>query len=487
LKQFNKPTTRHDAAAQSSLKRYTELGAAQDLTAANPRSNLNPLRLNRFNQAKKQTPARRRTVTTQISGYRATIAVAMSNYIEAGSIIALATSLSLWQEHFHLSNRAVGLAAAISANAFGAAIGAMIGGPLGDKYGRKFIYTYDLLAYMLGTAFVVFASAPWMLFTGIVITGIAVGAGVPVAWTYIAEEAPTEGRAKHVGTAQLAWSLGPLVGFILATAMVPMGLMGSRIIFAHLFVIAFITWWVRRGLAESDVWKESNAKQLAAGRKRRGLKELVSRPQNRRALVFLFLVYGMWNLWASQAGIFMPRIYETAGVSSAIQQNLLQVLVWGLTVLTTFFGFMRYGDRVSRRALYGAGAVLAVVACGLLVFAPGTMPVLIAFAAIWGVSAGIGAQAFYALWTAELFATVYRASAQGVLFFAVRIACGLISYALPTLLATRGVGFVGSLMMGFLAVGLVVGLIWAPDTQGKSLKQIEAERYGHDHDLAGVN
>lgn len=118
----------------------------------------------------------------------------------------------------------------------------MIGGPLGDRYVRKFIYTYDLILYMLGTLLVVFAAAPWMLLVGVVLTGIAVGAGVPVAWTYIAEQAPEGQRARHVGTAQLAWSLGPAVVFAIATALVPLGLLGSRIIFAHLFVIAFITW-----------------------------------------------------------------------------------------------------------------------------------------------------------------------------------------------------------------------------------------------------
>ncbi len=32
------------------------------------------------------------------TGWRATISVAMSNYIEAGSIIAIATSLTFWQD-----------------------------------------------------------------------------------------------------------------------------------------------------------------------------------------------------------------------------------------------------------------------------------------------------------------------------------------------------------------------------------------------------
>lgn len=416
--------------------------------------------------------------TSSLHGYRATVAVAMSNYIEAGSIIALATSLSLWQDRFGLDNQTVGLVAAVSANAFGAAVGAMIGGPLGDRYGRKFIYTYDLILYMVGTAFVVFAQAPWMLGLGVVLTGVAVGAGVPVAWTYIAEEAPERHRARHVGTAQLAWSLGPFLVYSLATALVPMGLLGSRIVFGHLFVIAFITWWVRRGLAESEVWKESDRERKAAGAKVRGLRELVSLPVNVKALAFLFGVYALWNTVAGQMGIFMPRVYETAGVTSSVEQNLLQVLLWGLTVAATYLGFMRYGDRVSQRLLYAVGAVLGIAAWVLLVFAHVTTPVLILFAVLWGVSAGIGAQAFYALWTAELFATTYRASAQGVLFFAARIAVGLLSYGFPVLLAERGVPFVGVIMLVMLGAALVIGVLWTPRTAGRTLREIEAERYG---------
>lgn len=419
--------------------------------------------------------------TTKLGGWKATIAVSMSNYIEAGSIIALATSLGLWQEYFGFTNLAVGLVAALSANAFGAAVGALIGGPLGDRYGRKFIYTYDLILYMIGTAFVVFAVAPWMLFLGVILTGIAVGAGVPVAWTYIAEEAPPENRAKHVGTAQFAWSLAPALVFLFATFVVPLGLMGSRIIFAHLFVIAFITWWVRRGLSESQTWKKSNEERqasAAAGIKHRGFWELISNKTNVKALLFLIGVYALWNTVAGQMGIFMPRVYETAGVESATQQNLLQVLLWSLTVLATYFGFMKYGDRMSRRVLYAIGAILGIAAWLLLVFAHVTMPILILFAALWGISAGIGAQAFYALWAAEMFATRYRASAQGVLFFVARIMVGLLSYWFPTLLASHGVPFVGMIMIGLLVAALIIGFVGAPNTRGKSLEQIEVERYG---------
>ena len=412
------------------------------------------------------------------TGWKATVSVAMSNYIEAGSIIAIATSLGFWQERFGIGNFTVGLLAAISANAFGAALGAIIGGPLCDRFGRKFIYTYDLLLYMLGVLLAVFAQNVLMLGVAFVLTGIAVGAGVPASWTYIAEEAPADGRAKHVGMAQLAWSVGPVVGFLLAVVLAPLGLLGSRIIFAHLFVVAFIVWYIRQGLHESTIWSDERHQTAGGQAPRTGLVELFSKAVNVKALIFLFGIYGFWGICAGQMGIFMPRVYATAGVSSHVEQNLLQVLLWGCTVLATWFGFMRYGDRVSRRVLYTAGAALGILAWILLVFAEVTLPVLLLFAVCWGVSAGIGAQAFYSVWASELFATRYRASAQGVLFFAARVAIGLLSYFFPTMLASQGVPAVGLLMIGLLAVALLVGAVWAPNTQGKSLREIEVERYG---------
>src|SRR5690349_17405630 len=416
------------------------------------------------------------------TGWRATIAVAMSNYIEAGSIIAIATSLGFWQAEFGISNFAVGLLAALSANAFGAAIGAALGGPLCDRFGRKAIYTYDLLVYMAGVLLAAFAMNFTMLLAAFIITGIAVGAGVPASWTYIAEQAPSNERAKHVGTAQLAWSVGPFIGFALAAALAPLELLGSRIIFVHLFVVAAIVWWIRQGLAESQIWTDEavhESRELQSSVGSRGVRGLFSRKVNITALLFLGGIYLFWNTVAGQAGIFMPRVYDTAGLHSPVQQNLLQVLVWGCTVAATYFGFMRYADRVSQRGLYVGGAALGIVGWIVLVaFTDGGVPTMLIFAVLWGISSGLGAQAFYSLWTSELFATPYRASAQGVMFFAVRTATGLLSYFFPTLLAATGLTTVGILLVGLLTVALIIGAVWAPKTQGKSLQQIESERYG---------
>lgn len=114
------------------------------------------------------------------TGWVATIAIAMANYIEAGSIIAAASSLSLWQAYLNIDNMQIGLLSALSANALGAAIGALIGGPITDKLGRKFIFKYDLILYMLGILAIILSFNFSMLLIGTIVVGIAVGIGVDV-------------------------------------------------------------------------------------------------------------------------------------------------------------------------------------------------------------------------------------------------------------------------------------------------------------------
>ncbi|WP_299090598.1 MFS transporter [uncultured Metabacillus sp.] len=414
-------------------------------------------------------------------GMKSTITVAMSNYLEAGSIVAGAGGLTLWMEYLNLDDFKLGLLGALSANGFGAAIGALIGGILVDKFGRKLIYKYDLLVYMLGVLLITFSFNFPMLLIGYIITGIAVGAAIPAAWTYIAEEAPDNERAARVGFGQLAWSIGPAVSLLLSVALAPLGLLGSRIIFAQLFVIALITWILQQQINESTIWeeeKQKEAKMKASGQKAENpIKELFTIKANRQAITLLLGIYVFWNLVAGVMGYFMPYIYETVGGLSAAQANLLQAFLWVLTVASTYFVFIKLGDKVSRKALYTVGAAMGIIAWAVLSLGSMGYAELFIFVILWGVAAGFGAQAFYGLWASELFHTKYRAKAQGFLFCIARIAVGLISLAVPTMISLLGFKISGLIMIGFLVIAAVIGFVMAPETRGKSLKQIEQERY----------
>lgn len=69
---------------------------------------------------------------TEVSAWKKTIIAAMTSYIDAGSIVAGAAGLSMWQAYLGMDGFQMGLLAALSSNAASAAVGALIGGRLCD-------------------------------------------------------------------------------------------------------------------------------------------------------------------------------------------------------------------------------------------------------------------------------------------------------------------------------------------------------------------
>ncbi|EGP9981229.1 MFS transporter [Listeria monocytogenes] len=411
---------------------------------------------------------------------KGTIAVSLTNYLDSGCIVAGASGLTLWATQFGLSSFAVGLLGAVSANAFGSAIGALIGGHLADKYGRKFIYTYNMLVYMLGVTIIMFAMNFPMLLIGFLITGLSVGAGVPASWTYISEMADPSIRARNIGISQFAWSCGPAIIFTLGIIVSPLGLLGNRLLFLSLLIVAFVAWQLQRKLEESKDWEAEQVKMKESGnRLEHPFKTAFSSMVNVKSVLFLVGVYLFWNLVAGAMGFFMPFVYETVGGLSNTQANLLQAVLWILTAASTYFGFAKFGDRVSHRGLFFVGALMAVASWVVLTFVGMSWVGLWTFVILWGISAGIGAQAFYALWSTELFPTKYRGGVQGVMFFLVRGSTGVWSIIFPVILANLGFTVAGTIMIGLLTVSLLIGVIWAPKTRGRSLDDITKERYGN--------
>ncbi|EAD8866720.1 MFS transporter [Listeria monocytogenes] len=411
---------------------------------------------------------------------KGTIAVSLTNYLDSGCIVAGASGLTLWATQFGLSSFAVGLLGAVSANAFGSAIGALIGGHLADKYGRKFIYTYNMLVYMLGVTIIMFAMNFPMLLIGFLVTGLSVGAGVPASWTYISEMADPSIRARNIGISQFACSCGPAIIFTLGIIVSPLGLLGNRLLFLSLLIVAFVAWQLQRKLEESKDWEAEQVKMKESGnRLEHPFKTAFSSMVNVKSVLFLVGVYLFWNLVAGAMGFFMPFVYETVGGLSNTQANLLQAVLWILTAASTYFGFAKFGDRVSHRGLFFVGALMAVASWVVLTFVGMSWVGLWTFVILWGISAGIGAQAFYALWSTELFPTKYRGGVQGVMFFLVRGSTGVWSIVFPVILANLGFTVAGTIMIGLLTVSLLIGVIWAPKTRGRSLDDITKERYGN--------
>ena len=434
-----------------------------------------------------------------------TIAVSLTNYLDAGAIVAGASGLTLWQKYLGLSELHLGWLNFISANCLGAALGAIIGGVLADKYGRKFIYTYNLLVYMAGVLLILCSVNFPMLLAGFLITGISVGIGVPASWTYISESSEINKRGRNICISQMSWGFGPMIILLLGMFFAPGGYLfswvealahaiggeelagdalnvfSSRVVFLSLLIVAFIAWNLQRKLDESDEWKATREAAKAKGEDTGLLHAfgvLFSNKTAVKTVCFLASIYLTWNLVASVMGFFQPHIYETAGGVSNEQANMLSCVGWAIVVAITF-GLSFLIDKLPHKLFYVLGLIAALATWFVIISGVNGMGGLWAFSILWGINGGLSVQIFYALWGSELFPAKFRAGAQGLMFFIVRGLSAIWGLVFTYIYGENGEGFTlaAYCMIALLLISLIVGVIGAPNTRGKSLEQITKERY----------
>ncbi|MFI1853076.1 MFS transporter [Streptomyces sp. NPDC020480] len=407
----------------------------------------------------------------------------MASYLDAGSIVALGAGLALFQDELNLSDSGltgVGALAAIGPNAIGAAVGAFIGGRLGDKLGRKRIYQWDLLVYAAAILLIALAVNPAMLFIGTFVVGVAVGADVPTSLALVGEFSPARARGKLLGFTQVAWNVGPLIVLLLAFALSPLDLLGIRIVFLHLFVVALITWALRRGMTESAVWKAAASKAGKAGEgaaaAAAGVRQLF-RGAHLKALLWTGSFYLFWNLAAGTAGLFTPYMVKNLGAGGQGTSVALSCAGFGVGIAATVLVFMPLTDRDhrTRRMLWAVGAVMQIIAYALFLWFPFTVPTILLNTFLFGVGAAIAGEAVYKTFSQELFPTMLRGTAQGFTFGTARTCLGIWSYFVPHL-ADSGITTIAALLTTFLVISGGIGYFFMPDTAGKSLDAIEAER-----------
>lgn len=442
------------------------------------------------------------------SSLKSTIAVSLTNYLDAGAIVAGASGLTLWQKYLGLSELHLGWLNFISANCLGAALGAIIGGFLADKYGRKFIYTYNLIVYMVGVLLIMCSVNFPMLLFGFLVTGISVGIGVPASWTYISESSENDRRGRNICISQMSWGFGPMIILLLGMFFAPDGYLftwvealghavggaelteealnvfSSRVVFLSLFIVAFIAWNMQRKLEESHDWKASRDAVKAKGEDTGLLHAFAVLFSNKTAVktvCFLATIYLTWNLVASVMGFFQPHIYETAGGVSNEQANMLSCVGWAIVVAITFV-LSFFIDKLPHKLFYILGLVAALATWLVIIAGVNGIGSLWTFSILWGINGGLSVQIFYALWGSELFPAKFRAGAQGLMFFIVRGLSAIWGLVFTYIYGEQGEGFsiAAYCMIALLLISLVVGVIGAPNTRGKSLEQITKERYGSD-------
>src|SRR5947199_5086319 len=158
----------------------------------------------------------------------------------------------------------------IAVTLLGWGFGGIAGGILADYIGRKRTLIYSILAYSLVTGCTALAWS-WHSFVVLrFVVGLALGAEWGTGASIVAEMWPAEHRGKGAGLMQ--WGLG--IGlFCAAGVWFFIGAVGPSV-WRWMYIIgvlpALATWWMRRGLIDSDRWTESDRRrrEVAAAQNR---------------------------------------------------------------------------------------------------------------------------------------------------------------------------------------------------------------------------
>ena len=106
-----------------------------------------------------------------------------------------------------------------------------------------------------------------------------------------------------------------------AALLLPRQLLGARIVFGHLLVIALGLTFLRSKMKESQRWEETQKAEVKAPPV-----SSLFKGKHLTSILGLVGMYGFWNLWAGTNGFFFPYILRTVGDASQATSVAIQAL-----------------------------------------------------------------------------------------------------------------------------------------------------------------
>ena len=373
---------------------------------------------------------------------------------------------------FSLSPKAVG--GIFSVLLFSSAFGGILFGIVSDYAGRVRAITLTILCCSFFAGLIAFSPNITFLVMCSVFLGIGMGGQWSAGQVFAAESWPRQHRGKVIGMVQSGWAIGYILAAILATVILYSfeANLGWRILFFVGILPAFLVFYIRRNLAEPEIWRRTSRmrkeKRLDDSGQEFTLNQIFKGELLRyTVLCTLFTSLCMiayWGLmfWVPQ---FLARPVEDGGVGLG-----LKGFIWVVPLnIGAFLGLNSFGwisDRFGRRPVFAF--FLVILAILVYFFGQSTT---FAQILILGPLVGFFGAGFYSGFGAmfsELFPTRARATAQG---FCYNVGRGVAAFAPPLVgyvAEIRGYGpALVTVSVFALAAAFVVFAL--PETRGKKL------------------
>jgi putative MFS transporter len=373
-----------------------------------------------------------------------------------------------------------------AASLVGMFFGGCVFGYLTDLVGRRFMYTLDLLVFVVASAAHFWVHDPWSLFALRLILGIAIGADYPIASALMAEFAPRRQRGMLLATMIGAWWLGYTVSFVVGYALSLGGGTAWRWMLASSALPAAVVSVMRWGTPESPRWLVAKGRiheaqelvrrhfgdnyYLEEGLPKRTEYGRVFRGDYLRRTVFVCLFWSCQIIPTFGIYTYAPALLTALGSPNPT----LGTAIISLFFLAGVVPAVLLIDRIGRRPLLTIPFAVtgsALVLLALLPKAPGPL-VTVAFVVFAIFNAGSSVLQW--VYPTELFPTDVRATALGFATGVSRIGAGLGTFLVPIALHRLGISNLLLIFAGVCAIGWALSAAYAPETRGLSLDEASA-------------
>jgi MFS family permease len=395
---------------------------------------------------------------TEASGEqkRALIAASFGWMLDSMDVMLYAMVLGEVQKEMHLSAAQSG--AMMSVTLLAAAAGGIGFGWFADKFGRARALTFSILIYSIATGACGLTHSATQLILCRIVLGLGMGGEWASGAALVAETWPGQHRAKALALVQSSWAIGYAMGAALVALVMPH--FGWRGVFFAGVAPALITFWMRRGLREPEVWKQERSPRVAVGQLFRGgfgRNMLICSTMNAAAL------FAWWGLFT-----WVPRFLSMSIAEGGRGLSVTQTSVWTIVMQAgTFLGYVSFGyiaDRFSRKYTYIGFLLIAAFLVPVFAFVrqPGALLLIGPLIGFFGTGYFSG----FSVITSELFPTSLRGTAMGFAYNIGRVTSAAAPYLVGGLSQTAGLSSALSITSAaFVIAALIATALHLPAVQ----------------------
>jgi putative MFS transporter len=368
----------------------------------------------------------------------------------------------------------------------GITLGAVVFGPITDRVGRQKILVFDLVVFVVASVAQIFVQGPVELLILRLVLGLAMGADYAIGPALLAEFVPARRRGSLLSSLNTVWTIGFVASYGVGLALQAYGGDGAwRWMLASGAVPAFVTLLLRLGTPESPRWlvgkgRVAEAREIVkthigpeydidtseASAEPARYRELFS-AKYRKRLIFAGVFWLCQVFPYFGIGTFLPGVLSGLGMGEGLGGEIAYNVILAVGAIVGFFVM----DMVSRRKfVIWTFAIVAVTLLMLAVRPHGpvafVLPTLLVMALV--ISAAADLESVY---PAEVFPTEVRASGVGLAAAISRVGAALSTFVMPTILAGAGIGVTMFVLLVVVLAGLVVSVLYAPETRGVRLTE----------------